>query len=216
MTFLRAALPPVVAVLVAACSSSSPSPAAGDASADAGGTHACAYPDGPYRKQVGSTLDPSLTWQGFALGANDPTTVKVTDFYDCDGTKGVSALLLDESATWCGECQVEAMKLAPLASGDWVQQGVAWVTLMYQEQLDQPATTSTALAWRNQFGLSHSTVCADPQWTLESYGIDPSSGAVNGFPTNAVVDPRTMRIVAVQPADVAATIATLVQQNAKP
>jgi hypothetical protein len=175
----------------------------------------CVYPSGPYGQQVGDVVDPSLSWQGYAPGASAPSTVHASDFYDCDGAKGVRAILFDESAMWCGACVDQATEVAQLTS-TWSQEGIAYVTLVFQDASEQPATTATALAWEQQYGLGQTFTVADPADSLTTYGIDPSSGEVNGFPTDVVVDPRTMTIVAVQPDDAVASVTALAQQNGAP
>jgi hypothetical protein len=188
----------------------------GDAAnaADAG---KCAYPAGPYGTQVGDLVDGSLTWAGYVDDAGQPTNVTMADYYDCDGSKGINAVLVDESAVWCADCINEAMQIAPMLSAQWKTEGVKLLVLMAQNANTTnpgPATLQDALDWRNEFALvTGTTVCADPQWTERTWGIPPSSGAENGFPTNTVVDPRTMRIVAIQPASVFGTVDNLAKAN---
>jgi hypothetical protein len=160
---------------------------------------------------VGSVVDPSLRWQGYVDNAGQATDVSIRDYYDCDGTKGVRALLLDESATWCIDCRTEATNIAPLVPGKWKNEGIAVVTIMAQDQQQNPATLDTALSWRNEFVLTTGAVCADPQWTMKLWGGASAEG--NGFPTNAVIDPRTMKIVALQPNDVVGTVENLAASN---
>ena len=167
---------------------------AGDDAADAAmqpmeASQACQYPSGPYGITMGDVLSPSLSWQGYAAGSSNVTTIKASDYYDCDGSKGINALVLDESATWCGACQQEAMDLPAQISGQWGPDGVQFVTLMIEDANSQPATTQTALDWRNQFSLTSIAVVADPNFTFAMNGT-------NGLPTNILVDPRTMKIVA--------------------
>ncbi len=153
-------------------------------------SQACAYPSGPYGVQMGQVISPSLTWQGYAEGSSNVTTVSAKDYFDCDGSKGINALVFDESATWCSACQQEAMDLPAQMSGQWGTDGVHVVTLMIQDANGNPATTQTASDWRTQFGLSSIAVVADPNFTFAMNGQ-------NGLPTNILVDPRTMQIVAI-------------------
>lgn len=176
-----------------------------------GASGVCTYPAGPYGTDVGAVVDPSLAWQGYVDDAAQPTRVSVTDFFDCDGSRGVRALVLDESATWCSDCQQQAQAVAPLLGTTWKDQGVRYVTLMAQDQQTDPATLDTAQSWRNEYSLTTGAVCADPQWTLKLWGGAPSSG--NGFPTDVVVDPRTMKIVAIQPADLQGTVDNVAAAN---
>src|SRR5437762_2809726 len=46
------------------------------------------YPPGPYSKTVGGVL-PNLSWMGYRDGTGAWTTIKMSDFYDPTGAKGV-------------------------------------------------------------------------------------------------------------------------------
>lgn len=205
------------AVLVVLAAIGCSSGGAGRAMSDGGAPPGCTYPAGPYGDQPGDIVDGTLSWQGYVDDATQPSTVTMADYFDCDGTKGIRALLVDESAVWCGDCVNQAMMIEPLLSAQWKTEGVKLLVLMAQNAdtaHPAPATIGDALTWRNEFALvTGSAVCADPQWTEKTWGIAPSSGAVNGFPTDAIVDPRTMKIVAVQPASVFGTIDNLAKAN---
>jgi hypothetical protein len=194
----------LVVLSAAACSSGS------DGSSPA--APACVYPAGPYGTSVGDVVDPSLSWQGYVGDATQATAVDVKGYYDCDGSKGVTAVLLDESATWCVNCVNEAQQIGPDETSTWKSQGVQVVTLMAQNEQTDPATLDTALSWRNAYALTAGAVCADPQWTLKLWGGAGPSG--NGFPTNVLIDPRTMKIVAVQPPNLTGTVQNLAASNA--
>lgn len=124
----------VLAAFVAGCSSA---PAGAPA---AGKTTSCTYPSGPYGTRIGDVVDPSLQWQGYIDDSATATTVSVADFFDCSGAKGVRVLLLDQAATWCSDCAKEAAQIGPVAAGAWKDEGVQVVTLMAQDQQEQPAT----------------------------------------------------------------------------
>jgi hypothetical protein len=162
---------------------------------------------------VGSVVDPSLAWQGYKDGAGNAASVSIADYFDCDGARGVNALLLDESATWCADCSKEAATIAPEVGSSWASAGVNVVTLMSQDEQQHPATLDTALAWRNEYALTAGAVCADPKWTTKLWGGASSAG--NGFPTNVLIDPRTMKIVAMQPTDLEGTVSNLAAANAR-
>ena len=129
-----------------------------------------------------------MTWQGFAPNSAQAGTVSIGDFYDCDGSKGVNALLLITSATWCGACQEEASVLEQKTGGAWQGMGIRVVTLMIEDGSGDPATVATAQAWKDAFGLVTSAVVADPDISMAS---SPSFGT----PLEVVVDPRTMQVV---------------------
>ncbi|HHH27494.1 MAG TPA: hypothetical protein ENK57_03965 [Polyangiaceae bacterium] len=77
---------------------------AGPASTGVGGTGTgapgpteCEYPAGPYGVAQGQIVPPNLTWQGFAPGSSTPETISIQDFFDCDGSRGINAVLFDTS-----------------------------------------------------------------------------------------------------------------------
>lgn len=166
---------------------------------------------GPYGTSIGDVVDPSLSWQGYVDDSGQTTTVRLSDYYDCDGSRGVRALVVDESALWCPTCQSQAQTLEMLAPGKWKSEGAVLLVLMAQDAQENPATLDTALTWRNEFALTTAAVVADPAWTTKLWG--GATGEGNGFPTDIVIDPRTFRIVAFQPADLAGTVDNLATAN---
>jgi len=147
----------------------------------------CVYPSGPYGKTQGSVVAPTTQWQGYAPGAASISTISASDLYDCDGRNGINALLFDEAAEWCGPCQQEA-QATPQFMQTWGPQGVKVLDLIIQNVQQQPATTATALEWRNAFNLAPvAYVVADPAFSFAHSGQ-------NGLPMNILVDPRTMQI----------------------
>jgi hypothetical protein len=178
------------------------------ATATSGGTGAtggvptsCDYPPGPYGVHTGDLVDAAAVWEGFPAGATVAQTMVPSDYLDCDGSKGIHALLILQSATWCAPCQIEAAALQGKLDQGWSDLGVAVLTLMVEQQPEQPATVATAQAWKNEFGLSSAAVAADPQFTFDAFDFDkhiPHSG----FPTQLLVDPRTMKIVVRQDSDI--------------
>ena len=151
----------------------------------------CQYPPGPYGTTLGAIVAPTWTWQGYVKGSNAVTTLKITDLYDCDGTKGITAVLIDEAALWCGPCNQEAMDLPAQMNAVWTAQGVVAVSLVVESDVagHPPATTNDALRWRDAYGLGPvANSVADPNWTFAH------TGSI-GLPQNLLVDPRTMKIV---------------------
>ena len=157
-----------------------------------GSAPACVYPAGPYGRAAGDTLAPTLKWQGYLEEATQSSEVLVTDYYDCDGSKGIDAVLFDVSATWCGACQAEAMDL-PGKMTTWKSDGIRVVTLMIEDEAGDPATVATAEQWKAQFKLETIATLADPDASL----VELVGGGI-GLPYQVVVDPRTMKITSTQ------------------
>lgn len=147
----------------------------------------CKYPSAVGGVDVGDVVSGGLSWQGFAEGASQAGTISIQDYFDCDGSKGINALLIINSATWCGACQSEASDL-PSHASSFKQKGIRVLTLMVENQSHAPATLSTAQTWRNYFGLQSFATAADPDFTFAGYGSV-------SLPLQILVDPRTMEIV---------------------
>lgn len=156
-------------------------------STSSGGPVDCEYPTSGFGVNIGNHVQGNLAWQGYAEGADSPGTISIQDYFDCDGSKGINALLIVSSATWCGACQQEAADL-PSHAAAFAQKGIRVLTLMVENAAGQPATLSTATSWRSNFGLEDYATAADPNFTFAG------SGSI-GIPLQIVVDPRTMVIV---------------------
>ena len=163
-------------------------------------TNACAqgYPAGPYGNSPGDVVNPSFAWQGYLPGASAVTTVTPGDLFDCDGSKGINAIVFDVAAEWCGACQSQAANMNALSSQDTML-GIDMVTLLVQDASQAPATTTTAQQWIQQYSLTDVTVCADP-----GFSFQPAGASMVQLPLTIVVNPRTMVIVQVTQGYVAA------------
>jgi hypothetical protein len=181
---------------LAGCGSGNGSDGSGDGGA--GGatttttTHVeCKYPTAGFAPKPGGVI-PNAKWQGFVNENEDaPTTVALGDYLDCDGSKGINALLVDVSATWCEACQVEAQTLPSTLKSKWDALGIQVLTLMIQDAQYKPATTATALAWKKKYNLVTTTVAADPQFYFQAL----AEGGGVGLPFLVTIDPRTMTLV---------------------
>ncbi len=157
-------------------------------------TNACAantYPEGPYGTGVGKIVNPGFTWKGYLPNATDVSAIVPNDLYDCDGSKGINALVFDVSAQWCAACQSQAANQSQLFT-QYDQLGIHVVTLVVQDASSAPATTATAQQWKDQYGLTDITVAADP-----GFSFAPLNQQSVSLPVTIIVDPRTMKIMQV-------------------
>ena len=152
---------------------------------------ACTYPKGPYGTGTGQVLAPNLSWQGYA--ANDATVsqLMMSDLFDCDGKKGIDAIMIDVSAGWCAACETQAHDEAQLTT-QYDSLDIKPITLLIMDAAENAATTATALDWRTTYKLDDVGVYADPNFLLE-----PQNQQTIGLPITMVVDPRTMKVVSV-------------------
>ncbi len=187
-------------LFVLGCSSGRGDFGGGDAAApapDSGSTTptdlcAAGYPAGPYGTGVGKVVNSGLAWKGYLPGVSTISTITPHDLFDCDGSKGIDAIVFDVSAEWCAACQSQATNTPQLVS-QYDQLGIRVVTLVVQDASEAPATTSTALDWRQQYGLTGITVAADP-----AFSFAPLNQTSVTLPVTIVVDPRTMTIMKVE------------------
>lgn len=64
--------------------------------AGAGPTN-CEYPTGPYSVAQGGVVPPTISWQGFVPNSTTVSTISMQDLFDCDGTRGIDAIIIDTS-----------------------------------------------------------------------------------------------------------------------
>ena len=152
---------------------------------------AAGYPAGPYGTGVGKVVNPGLAWKGYLPGSSTVSSFTPNDLWDCDGSKGINAIMFDVAAEWCSACQAQASSTPQLVT-QYASLGIDAITLVVQDASSAPATTATALDWRTQYKLTGITVAADP-----SFSFAPLNQTSVDLPVTIVVDPRTMIIMKV-------------------
>ncbi len=157
---------------------------------DAGTPVQCAYPTTGFSTGVDGVIAPSTNWQGYAEHSDVVSTINIADFYDCDGSKNINALLIEESAVWCPSCNAEASELGSKLAGPWAELGIHVLTLIIEDASGNAATPKTALAWKTKYNLDAGAIGVDPDITFFPAG----AGSV-GLPLQILVDPRTMKII---------------------
>ena len=173
-------------------------PPAQDSGPSATDPCAAGYPQGPYGTGEGKIVNPGLTWQGYLPNQTSASTITPNDLFDCDGSKGIDAIVFDVAAEWCAACQSQASNEPQLFS-KYDALGIRVVTLVVQDASSAPATIATAQSWKQQYGLTDVAVCADP-----SFSFAPIGQSSVDLPVTIVVDPRTMKIMKVSQGYVAA------------
>jgi hypothetical protein len=158
---------------------------------DTGVPETCPYPSGPYGIDQGSIVSPSMTWQGYKPNSSSVSTITMRDFFDCDGTKGVNAILVDTSAVWCGPCNQESAQLESVMQSQWGPAGVQVLLLMWQNVSRGPASMSDVTTWKSKYGLDMVNCALDTQFQF----AHPNSSV--SLPTNVLINPRTMKIEAI-------------------
>ena len=147
----------------------------------------CTYPGGPYGNTPGAIANPNFSWQGFTPGSQAASTFGSQDLFDCDGSRGIHAILITYAAGWCSACQDEAGQL-PQKMATWGPAGIVVVELVIETSSGYPADITMAQQWRDIFGLYDVYVGADPDFAFDSQYAD-------ALPFKLIVNPRDMTIV---------------------
>ncbi len=159
-------------------------PPGGSGGGGAGPVDPCEFPPpGLYGAEVGQVLGPSLSWDGYLEHSQSPAKVSIEDYFDCDGTKGMHALLFVTDLTVGGSGQLEPFHLKTLMVA-WEPLGIRTAILL----LDG-ADVEDAKAYVAAHELEQVAVFVDPDHSLVV------AGGV-GVPQYTTVDPRTLEVVA--------------------
>ena len=156
---------------------------AGSGNAGGGESNCDSWPSGEPGVATGQVVPEGQVWEGFFGGSGSPGTTSIADYYDCDGKKGINAILFITAATTCDRCKHEAKSLEARMD-EWVPLGIKVVTLMYY-----PDTVAAAQSWKSTYGLNRVDVLADKDGPVMAYTSPWAT------PLHTIVDPRTMRVI---------------------
>lgn len=183
---LAASLVASIAAGVGACSSSSSGVSAGFSCRPSGVAEAYPLETG-CGTEAGDVLA-NYSFTGRLTGSTSARqTIKMSDFHDPDGKKGLSYMVVNVSAFWCQYCKEEAPELAKLDAA-YKSKGVVWLTVVEQDADRAPATDAQVDAWISTYGLVTPAV-GDPQQILSGF-FNPDL-----MPLNMIIDLKTMKIV---------------------
>jgi hypothetical protein len=159
------------------------------------------YPAGPYGLTKGATV-PNLVLSGFVDALHDGTatvqTFTLGELYDPSGNEvfpacsqlgaGMpkpKALLLFFAVVWAGPVNQEAMTILPAKHAAYAPAGGQFVTVLIDGPVPgMPPTTTNLKNWVVKYQVDYPS------------GISSQMVAgLTAFPTNVVVDPRTMKVV---------------------
>jgi hypothetical protein len=177
-----------------------------------------AYPAGPYGINVGSVA-PDFEWKGFqnAMVQNnvaDLQTIRMSDFYNPHasdptyapaspeeddrlytselygaGTPKPKALAIDIGSVWCGPCNTEAKDVLPPLYIKYQPLGGEFLLQLGDGATGGKAATPKDLYnWTKKYQVNFPATI-DPDYKLGELF------AANAWPSNVIVNTRTMKIV---------------------
>jgi hypothetical protein len=150
------------------------------------------YPKGPYGMGVGHVF-PDLTLSGYRNGSGSWTTLRMKDYYDPAGTRGIKGIYMTVSAPWCTACVSEGKSL-PARWPDYQAKGARFLSAVVQDESHEPATRATVDTWIATFHTNYDIVADGAITTLPH--DEQGNGSV-GLPFNYVIDPRTMKVASI-------------------
>ena len=159
---------------------------------------ALTYPDGPYGLKLHNVF-PNLTFKGYSDGAiGDFTDHSMLDYYDPDGSRGITAIYFVVAAQWCGPCNEEADHLPVWYTTSYKDRGARFVSAVIESATPKndatgkqigwmPATQTTVNSWVKKHKVNFDIMLDDTESAL------PHTGSV-GLPYNYIIDPRNMTV----------------------
>lgn len=164
-----------------------------------------AYPDGPFGVHKGSVIA-NFAFYGYAnaSAALTLTRIELAEFYNPTGdglfeegsvfpvgTPKPRALAITVGSVWCGPCNYEADMVLPDLYAQYAPLGgEIFSQLADGPTVGKPATEANLHAWGTKYDVQYPLVI-DPGWESRLGALF----AENAFPTNIIIDPRTMTIV---------------------
>ena len=150
----------------------------------------CEWPTGAVGLENGEVMAAAGTsWFGYGPGDTEPRTISIEEFYDCDGTHNIDALLFTTSKFNCGRCAREAQELeANIASWRAMGYRIKVITMLIDNPAGERDPNGEACGtWIDTYNLENVYVMGDPTVTFFTAGRFST-------PMRAVVDPRDMTI----------------------
>lgn len=159
-----------------------------------------AYPDeslAPYGLLAHQTF-PNVTWKGYHDSTGPLVDLSMSDYYDPDGKKGITAVYFIVAAGWCGPCNAEAEVAPKIYSEAYKPRGARYVSAIiqdYNSKAPGAATQATLDQWIKDHSLNFDMGFL-PSAADGSSEVLPEGPKV-GLPHNYIIDPRTMLIQSV-------------------
>jgi hypothetical protein len=153
----------------------------------------CSWPTRNLGNEIGQSLPSNLAWQGLGPGESRERRISIEEFFDCDGARGIHAVMIVTSQYGCSRCTSQASGLTQMLE-NWRNEGlnIQVLTLKIENPNNQsPASMDAVNHWRNAYNLTTSYVGYDNSYTM----VPRSGGGRFGTPLSSIIDPRTMEVI---------------------
>ena len=167
------------------------------------------YPEGPYAGKVGSVV-PNLEFLGWqnpvAVGSDVGQFEKLSfaKYYDPNGSKGYSFMLISVVGAWCPPCRAEYGGKVPVQgsnppayhpsmqklSEEYAKKGVVFLGALVDDVKQEPAKPADLSKWTTEFGVGFPMVVDPGRKTGKFFTND-------ALPATMIVNLKTMRLEAV-------------------
>ncbi|MBI2389867.1 MAG: TlpA family protein disulfide reductase [Deltaproteobacteria bacterium] len=154
----------------------------GCAAVDAGAP----YPPCPYGINEGEAIE-NATFVGRRGGLDTPRENIDLASYHAMRARGSRYLVLNVAAFWCSPCKEEAREMQAHIVPAYAPRGVAFLSVVLQDESRRPATDDKVDTWIRAFRLTFPVV-RDPDAYVTRF-FDPAS-----MPLNMIIDLETMKI----------------------
>lgn len=153
---------------------------------------ALGYPEGPYGTEAGAVVRNVCLrgWLAPERVSHDESSlepVRLSDFYDPDGQRGIELLLVNTAAVWCSACRIEHDDL-PRRAPSYLPRGLRIVGSLFQDQKQNPASVEDLKRWVETFKTNF-PMSLDPNYAFGLYASAETA------PLNLLIDARTMKIL---------------------
>lgn len=183
---------------------------------------AAPYPEGPFGTQVDSVME-NLEFLGWTAPVDrgfDVTQfekIKLSDYYDPDGSKGFKVIMINSSAGWCSVCRAEYKGSYGTCAGTFktctsnancsggatcekksmqahyeelAPQGVVFLGTLFEDSSNppKPAKPIDLQKWTDSYDVNF-PMGLDPGFKLGAFFT------ADATPMNLVIDARTMRVI---------------------
>jgi hypothetical protein len=154
------------------------------------------YPPGPYGTGVNATLEnfAFLGWRDPVAAGYDQTQleqVRLSEYYDPTGSKGLQLIWINASAVWCSVCRAEMRDIKNNGvHAEFAAKGVQLVVTLFEDNKSGPARPLDLHNWGSvpEHAIDF-PLLLDPGFKLGAFFTSDAT------PLNMLVDARTMRVL---------------------